>query len=71
MLSESKRLLENVYRSKRMVNELGLGYEKIDTCPNHCMLYYKENIDNNIYLVCESPCLNQRVAILQVRMWLA
>ena len=29
MLLESKRLLENFYRSKRLVNELELGYEKI------------------------------------------
>jgi len=46
---------ENLYRSKKMVNELGLGYEKIDACPNHCMLYYKENSDKNVYSVCKEP----------------
>ena len=53
MLPESERLPENLYRSKRMVSELGLGYEKIDACPNHCMLYYKENSDKNVCLVCK------------------
>jgi len=43
MLPESERLPENLYSSKKMVNELGLGYEKINAYPNHCMLYYKEN----------------------------
>ena len=26
-----------------MVKKLGLGYQKIDACPNDCMLYFKEN----------------------------
>lgn len=30
---------------KNMVKELNLGYEKIDTCENDCMLYYKEDAD--------------------------
>ncbi|RDX61224.1 hypothetical protein CR513_60565, partial [Mucuna pruriens] len=29
----------------KIVNDLCLGYEKIDACPNHCMLYDKENKD--------------------------
>ena len=53
MLLESERLPENLYKSKRMVSELGLGYEKIDACPNHCMLYYKENSDKNVCLACK------------------
>ena len=55
MLLESERLPENLYKSKRMVSELGLAYEKIDACPNRCMLYYKENSDKNVCLVCKEP----------------
>ena len=43
MLPQDEKLPENFYRAKKMVNELGLQYEKIDACPNHCMLYYKED----------------------------
>ena len=43
MLSQYEKLLENFYHAKKMVNKLGLQYEKIDACPNHYMLYYKED----------------------------
>ncbi|XP_027933729.1 uncharacterized protein LOC114189213 [Vigna unguiculata] len=55
MLPESERLPENLCRSKKMVSELGLGYEKIDACPNHCMLYYKENSDKKVCSICKEP----------------
>ena len=28
-----------------MIKPLSLGYQKIDTCQNFCMLYYLENIE--------------------------
>ena len=28
-----------------MMKPLGLGYQKIDICPNFCMLYYLENAE--------------------------
>ena len=43
MLPQDEKLPENFYRAKKMVTDLGLGYEKIDACPNHCMLYYNED----------------------------
>ncbi|GJZ67548.1 hypothetical protein Tco_0630788, partial [Tanacetum coccineum] len=33
-------MCSNYYESKKMVSQLGLGYLKIDCCPNGCMLYY-------------------------------
>ena len=37
-------MCSNYYESKKMVSQLGLGYMKIDCCPNSFMLYYgKEN----------------------------
>ncbi|XP_057739900.1 uncharacterized protein LOC130957009 [Arachis stenosperma] len=52
MLPESEKLPEDFYRSKTMIQELGLGYEKIDACPNHCMLYYRETSDKISYVAC-------------------
>ncbi|XP_072076225.1 uncharacterized protein [Arachis hypogaea] len=52
MLPESEKLLEDFYRSKTMIQELRLGYDKIDACPNHCMLYYKETSDKTSYAAC-------------------
>jgi hypothetical protein len=48
MLPDSKRLPNNFYRSKRMVRELGLEYQKIDAYPNYCQLYYKEYNEKKI-----------------------
>ncbi|RDX90090.1 hypothetical protein CR513_28082, partial [Mucuna pruriens] len=50
--------------SKKMVNDLGLGYEKIDACLNHSMLYDKENKDPkvcSICLVCKHPQFKPKV----------
>jgi len=38
-------LKENFYAAKSMMKPLGLGYQKIDICPNFCMLYYLENVE--------------------------
>ena len=43
ILPEGNRLKENFYAAKSMMKPLGLGYQKIDMCPNFCMLYYLEN----------------------------
>jgi hypothetical protein len=43
ILPKGNRLKRNVYAAKSMMKPLGLGYQKIDMCPNFCMLYYIEN----------------------------
>jgi len=45
ILPEGSRLKENFYTAKSMMKPLGLGYQKIDMCPNFCMLYYLENAE--------------------------
>jgi hypothetical protein len=42
ILPERNRLKENFYATKSIMKPLGLGYQKIDMCPNFCMLYYLE-----------------------------
>jgi len=41
ILPEGNRLKENLYTAKSMMKPR--GYQKIDMCPNFCMLYYLEN----------------------------
>ncbi|XP_062164999.1 uncharacterized protein LOC133871588 [Alnus glutinosa] len=36
-------LPKSMYKTKKYLRELGLGYEKIPACRNHCMLFWKEN----------------------------
>ena len=31
------------YEDKKIINRLGLNYEKIDACPNDCMLYWGDD----------------------------
>jgi hypothetical protein len=38
-------LKENFNAAKSMMKPFGLGYQKIDMCPNFCMLYYLENAE--------------------------
>jgi hypothetical protein len=39
ILLEGNRLKDNFYAVKSMMKPLGLGYQKIDMCPNFCLLY--------------------------------
>lgn len=41
------KLPSSFYESKKMIKKLGLGYEKIDACPNHCMLYWGSSEDES------------------------
>ena len=45
ILPEGNRLKENFYAAKSMMKPLGLGYQKIDMCPNFCVLYYLKNAE--------------------------
>ncbi|XP_056685729.1 uncharacterized protein [Spinacia oleracea] len=40
------------YYSKKMIKELGRWYEKIDACPNNCMLYWGEFLEKDKCHVC-------------------
>jgi len=43
ILLEGNRLKYNFYDVKSIMKPLGLEYQKIDMCPNFCMLYYLKN----------------------------
>ncbi|XP_056688351.1 uncharacterized protein [Spinacia oleracea] len=40
------------YYSKKMIKDLGLGYEKIDACPNDCMMYWGAFLEKDKCHVC-------------------
>lgn len=40
--------------AKKMIQDLGLDYEKIDACPNNCLLFRKEYADLNNCVKCGS-----------------
>jgi hypothetical protein len=52
-LPERNRLKENFYAAKSMMKPFDLGYQKIDMCPNFCMLYYLENAELTECMTCE------------------
>jgi len=45
ILLEGNRLRENFYIAKSLMKPLSLGCQKIDMCPNFCMLHYIENAE--------------------------
>jgi len=43
-----------------MMKPFSLGYQKIDTCSNFCILYYLENADLTKCKTCEHACYKPR-----------
>jgi hypothetical protein len=52
ILPERNRLKDNFYAAKSVMKPLSLGYQKIDMCPNFCMLYYLENAELTECMTC-------------------
>jgi len=42
VLPDGAHVPKNHYETKKMMNNLGFGYNKIHACPNSCILYWKE-----------------------------
>jgi len=62
ILPEGNRLKENFYVAKSMMKPFGLGYQKIDMCPNFCMLYYLENTELTECMTCgHYSCYKPRI----------
>jgi hypothetical protein len=52
LLPLDAKLPKDNYEAKKIIKDLGLGYEKIHACPNDCMLFWKENALDEACLVC-------------------
>jgi hypothetical protein len=44
LLPQGHKLPPNLYEAKKFLKALSMPYEKIDVCPNNCMLFRKENM---------------------------
>jgi len=60
ILLKGNRLKENFYAAKSMIKPFGLEYQKIDMCPNFCMLYYLENVELIECRTCGNSCYKPR-----------
>ena len=47
LLPDGHKLPANLYEAKKLISALNMPYEKIDVCPNHCMLFRNENVDKD------------------------
>jgi len=43
LLPDGANLPKSYYEAKKIIQDLGLSYKKIDACTNDCMLYWKED----------------------------
>jgi hypothetical protein len=46
------KVRKDMYQSKKMMSALSLKYEKIDICPDNCMLFWKEHANEKKCLEC-------------------
>ena len=61
-LLEGNKPKENFYIAKSMMKPLGLGYQKINLCPNFYMLYYLENVELTECRICDHSCYKPRTS---------
>jgi len=52
LLPPNSRIPNNFYRSRKLLEGLGMPYHKIDVCNKICMLYYKDNKDKDKCDIC-------------------
>ncbi|XP_020249260.1 uncharacterized protein LOC109826651 [Asparagus officinalis] len=52
MLPEGNCLPRSISQAKKIIDDLGLTYEKIDACPNDCMLFWKETTNLTVCSTC-------------------
>ncbi|XP_020270701.1 uncharacterized protein LOC109845856 [Asparagus officinalis] len=43
LLPEGHLVLGSIYETKKLLRDLGMGYEHIDACQHDCVLFWKEN----------------------------
>jgi ferredoxin-like protein FixX len=52
ILLKPHKVPQDMYQSKKMMFALGLKYEKIDVCPDNCLLFWKEHANKKKCLEC-------------------
>ena len=54
VLPKDNNIPNSMYEAKKILWVLSMEYEKIHTCPNDCILYWKEFVDARKCAVCET-----------------
>lgn len=49
---EGETMPSSYYEARKIIQDLGLHYEKIDACPNNCILFWKEYANANQCVKC-------------------
>ena len=62
MLPSDAKLPKDHYKAKKIVRDLGLGYEKIHACLNDCVLFWKENVNLEACPCCKESRLKTNEA---------
>jgi hypothetical protein len=52
ILLKPHKVPKDMYHSKKMMSALDLKYEKIDVCPDNCMLFWKEHANEKKFSEC-------------------
>ena len=52
LLPSDAKLPKDHYEAKKIIHDLGLGYEKIHACPNDCVLFWRENVNLEVCPYC-------------------
>jgi hypothetical protein len=52
ILPKPHKMPKDMYQSKKMMSALSLKYEKINVCPDNCMLFWKEHVNEKKCLEC-------------------
>ncbi|XP_052185250.1 uncharacterized protein LOC127796886 [Diospyros lotus] len=52
LLPDGSTLPNSYYEAKKIIQDLGLSYKKIDACVNNCMLYWKRDEKSDFCSIC-------------------
>ena len=55
MLLDGKNIPTSYYEAKKILRDLGLGYEAIHVCRYDCILFWKEHADKDKCPICGEP----------------
>ncbi|KAL3839108.1 hypothetical protein ACJIZ3_023699 [Penstemon smallii] len=55
VLPEGNILPPSLYRARKLLSGIGLGYTKIDACKYDCALFWKENENEKFCPICKEP----------------
>jgi hypothetical protein len=52
LILPNHKMRENFYQSKKIISDLDMNYEKIDSCGNNCILFWKDHENDTHCMHC-------------------